>query len=68
MVPLQLGWKMFTDHEFRLLLLEVKNMMEPLELEVEELKKKVEELSDGKETPKRSASRGKRVQQAQENA
>jgi hypothetical protein len=59
---------MFTDREFQSLLNKMQQMVSPLEAQIQELTKQVEELSNGKETPKRSASRGKRVQQAQENA
>jgi hypothetical protein len=59
---------MLTNTEFQMFLDRMQQMVSPLEAQIQELTKQVEELSNGKETPKRSASRGKRVQQAQENA
>lgn len=58
---------MLTQQEVQLLFSRVEIMLEPLKVEIKEIKEQLEVLN-AKETPKRSAGRSKRVQQAETNA
>jgi methyl-accepting chemotaxis protein len=60
---------MFTDRELELLFNKVARMLEPLQAQIKELQKNVEDLSNAsQERPKTSTRGRKRVQQAEENA
>jgi conjugal transfer/entry exclusion protein len=70
---------MFTDRELELLFNKVARMLEPLQAQIKELQKNVEDLSNlqknvedlsnaSQERPKTSTRGRKRVQQAEENA
>jgi methyl-accepting chemotaxis protein len=60
---------MFTDRELELLFNKVARMLEPLQAQIKELQKNVEDLSNAsQERPKTSTRGRKRVQQTEENA